>query len=263
MVNPEIYTVSLGQRFHPFKIEKTEWPNVWREAFSLLFPPYSYENHTPEIFFDLELTNTVSEEVTNILNFPHKRLRGMIREGNGLYQLTEFFPFEPKFGYRVDKRDFTAEARGKKLKELNKKAEKIKLKDRLSFQPFIVDMMLENLELDNAKRGTTQEKEIERRMESYMQLSERVRPYLESLRCQVFVAGQAYEAMPDLSSGFVSLRGIRLIFDWFYPLDTGPLASIGIQWPQDSGQWLALPMDPQKLATLEMRFSETNHLGGV
>lgn len=117
-------------------------------------------------------------------------------------------------------------------------------------------MMLENLELDNAKKGTKQEKEFERKMEDLMQLSKRVEPYLESLRCQVFVAGQAYEAPPDLSSGFLSLSAIRLIFDWFYPLDTGPLASIRITWPQDSGQWLALhlPMDPQKLATLEMRF---------
>lgn len=39
----------------------------------------------------------------------------MIQEGKGLYQLTEFFPFEPELGYRVDERDFTTEARCKKL----------------------------------------------------------------------------------------------------------------------------------------------------
>lgn len=241
MANPEIYTVNLGQLFHPFEIEKAEWPDTWCKTFSL-FPTYSYENRRPAVFFDLGLTNTISQ-----------RLRGMIQESNGLYQLTEFFPFEPELGYRVDERDFTAEARGKKLKEQEKQAKKIKLKARPTFQPLMVDMILENLE---------QEEEIERRMKSLMRLNKRVRPYLESLRCQTFVAGQAYEAMPDLSSGFVSLSGIRLIFCYFYPLDTGPLASRETTWRLYPGQWLALPLDPQKLATLEMRF-RTNHLGGV
>jgi hypothetical protein len=72
-----------------------------------------------------------------------------------------------------------------------------------------------------------------------------------NLRLQVAANGLRLESRPD---PIARHAGDLLFHDAFYPVDTGPLAvPVGWHGTLTEGSHIALPNDPERLATLEAR----------
>lgn len=258
MVNPEIYTVSLEQWFHPFEIEKTKWSMLWHESNDLSERELPYSQ--PEIFFNLHLTDITPESrEEEIISIGTVNSYGNVDFDDP----TDFSPFKPQFGYRVDKQDFEEATRKRKLDRLQKEFERISRgeskrrsrSEKIVFHSGITCILTEN--------GARDEWDRRSRLTGGLPKQVQCLDILRRLRCQIFAAGQAYEARGDMLNTFLNhfVGGAFVLFDTFYPFDTGPLTEVEIDpfGYSNIGQDLVLPVDSEKLASVEMKF----HLGGV
>ena len=179
-----------------------------------------FRSEKPTVLLELPyLTSAISISPDfEVISRLHKWLNGPIAS-------VSFVPFNPDAGYQIGQEDLDPVSRQAKL-------------DR-SYKPDINEELflfsLRSSSKDSAIAGVD-------------------KAVLENLRVQVFFPQGSYEARPSETS----MENGKLDFQYFYPIDTGPLPQISEQSLghiyMHKGHFILLPKDKEKLSKIEARF---------
>lgn len=210
--------ITLNQSFRPF--DPQESPVIKRKGGSL--PPH----HTFSTELLLECENL--KIPIDIFLYPSKSpINNTITA------------FEPEAGYVITNEDFDPQQRAIKREKIDRFL-------TVDFKKYPMILTIEKSEYSLNKYKLNEKEKMGHHF------SKEMLEILKHLRAQVSIGSGRFEA--KIWQTALDLGKVKFLH--FYPTDFGPLQ--GFNWPTISGEGtgfsLALPDDPEKLATIKMKF---------